>query len=255
MSDFVRDLEAELISAAHRRASPPPPPSEPRLRPLLARGGGGGRGAGIRRRAASARPAPAPDPPACPAAGAFTVPLADRQVPCAAGGRGAHDRSRPREALSDAIALLRTRGGARGAAPPTMRGEWNRPFGTWLPVGSYAPGSERKPQDAWKLFVLPTARRADRARWRAAPRRAAAPGACLDLQATPGEPVATRCFTVAEIAAGRAFALADVSSVGTRGCWASCRTAPARVDLEQRAAVRARAPGARERGPGLHPEG
>jgi hypothetical protein len=107
------------------------------------------------------------------------------------------------------MALLRTRGGAEERLPPTMRGEWNRPFGTWLPVGSYAPGSERKPQDTSKLFVLPTAdvRTGPIA---CGPTKSRGPGACL-VSGTPGEPVFTRCFTLAEIEAGRAFTLVDVS--------------------------------------------
>ena len=95
-----------------------------------------------------------------------------------------------------------------------MRGEWFRPFGTWLPVGAVAPGSERKPQDTSKLYVLPTAdvRTGPIA---CGPTERRGPGACL-IFGDAERPGFTRCFTLAEIEAGRAFTLVDVSRKGAR---------------------------------------
>ena len=129
-----------------------------------------------------------------------------------------------------------------------MRGEWTRPFGTWLALGAYAPGSERQPLDTAKLHVVPTAdvRSGPIA---CGPTKSRGPGACL-VFGTSGEPVFTRCFTLAEIKAGRAFTLVDVSGKGAR-LLGLVPDGVATGRLHDRQRVRA-APGARERGPGLH---
>ncbi len=212
MTDFVTQLEAELLAAARRRAAHRRR-RLPRLspRPILA----------VASLAAAlaavvvlvARPAPAPGPPAARPAAAFTIPVADRAAPCEAAGPEVTKEPAP-EAVFEAIGLLRT-SGAQERLQPTMRGEWFRPFGTWLPAGAVVPRSERKPMDTSKLYVLPTAdvRSGPIA---CGPTERRGPGACLIYGGVSGDPAYTRCFTLDEVKAGRAFALVDVSSKGAR---------------------------------------
>lgn len=212
MTDFVTQLEAELLAAAHRRAANRRR-RLPRLspRPILA----------VASLAAAlaavvllvARPAPAPGPPAARQAAAFTIPVADRAAPCDARTPEVTQEPAPKTVF-DAIGLLRTNG-AGERLQPTLRGEWFRPFGTWLPAGAIVPRSERQPQDTSKLYVLPTAdvRSGPIACGPTEPR---GPGACLIYGGVSGDPAFTRCFTLDEVKAGRAFTLVDVSSEGAR---------------------------------------
>jgi hypothetical protein len=210
MTDFVSQLEAELLAAARRRGATRRR-RLPRLSPRPLFGLATLAAALVAVLALLARPAPELRPPAVPPA-AFSVPVADRQEPCAAGRQPTGEPAP--DAVLRHIALLRRMPGAGDRLPVSMRGEWTRPFGTWLPVGAFAPGSERKPHDTSKLYVLPTAdvRTGPVA---CGPTESRGPGACL-VSGTPGEPVFTRCFTVAQIEAGRAFALVDVSRRGAR---------------------------------------
>jgi hypothetical protein len=211
MTDFVSQLEAELLAAAHRRASSRRRrlPRLP-LRPVL----------GMATLAAAlvaifvlaARPAPEPAPPTTPPGAVFSLPVAERAAPCASGEQPTTEPAP--QAVVGRIKLLRREAAPGERLPVGMRGEWTRPFETWLPVGAYAPGSERQPLDTAELYVVPTAdvRSGPIA---CGPTQSRGPGACL-LFGKPGEPVFTRCFTLAEVEAGRAFTLVDVSRNGAR---------------------------------------
>ena len=119
------------------------------------------------------------------------------------GRRRTRGRAVP-DALFADIALLRRlpNGGDRLPASP-------QPIGTWLPVGDYAPRSERRPHNSQRLTVVPTADvRTGPVACGATESRG--PGACLVVD----KPLAARCFTLAEIRSGRAFALAGERLTG-----------------------------------------
>ena len=162
MTDFVADLEAELLAAARRRASARRRLPRLPLRPIL--GLATVAAALDRRLVLIARPAP--DSRSADHAGRrrSPSPLADGRRRARRAGRS--DRSPPpRRSSTSWCCCADAR--VRGAAPAERcAANGTQPFGTWLPVGAVALGSERMPLDTSKLYVLPTAdvrTRADRA--------------------------------------------------------------------------------------------
>jgi hypothetical protein len=200
MTDFVSQLEAELLAAAHRRAKAPRRLPRPRLRPIL--GVATVAAALVALFALVPRPEPKPERPAASPA-AFSLPVASPATRCAVGAEPTGDPAPT--AVERHITLLRRMPGGKDRLPRLTE------LGTWLPVGAFAAGSERSPHGTSKLFVLPTAdvRTGPLA---CGPTTSRGPGACLVF----GEPRFTHCFTIAEIEAGRAFTLVDVSSDGAR---------------------------------------
>lgn len=206
MTDFVSQLEQELLSAARRRAKARRRLPRLNLRPVLALAA---LAAALAAVFVVARPAREPEPPATPPAG-FTLPPADRQAPCEAGGQEPTGEPAP-DAVFKHIELLR-RMPSDDRLPVGLRGERNLPYGTWLPVGSVGAGTERKPLDTSRFYVLPTGD-VRTGPLGCGPTQSRGPGACLIFGA---DPVFTRCFTIAEIEAGRAFTLVDVSRTGAQ---------------------------------------
>ena len=188
MTDFVDDLERELLAAARRRTA------GIRHRRSFARGrlwrGGAlivGMAAAVALIALVVRPAPDPETPATPSTG--HLPAAALPTQCR-GTMMVTSTPTP-DSVLDALTVLRRQPRTRDALPVGTLG--------WLPVGSYAPDGARRVGD---VLVVPTADVRERSS-RCGDSSTRGPGACLVSE----QPVSGRCFTLDEILAGRAFEL------------------------------------------------
>ncbi len=201
MTDFIGDLEHELLAAAHRRAARRP---RPRLawRPVIALAAAAAVAAGaLALRPSAGEHAAAPGPtdtlalrapvPATTCDGGAAIPPASAPpIPAKAA---------PAE-VKQLLGELRRPQAAADRLPIAK-------LARWLPVGDYDPNAVRlAPGGAVQLRIVPT----NDIRTRAAPcgrGKGRGPGACL----TGGGMYQAVCFTVAEIRAGRAFGLLDVT--------------------------------------------
>jgi hypothetical protein len=282
MTDFIRDLETELLAAAHRRAVAGDRPWwSVRRRPAAGDAGrrsgyavaadarwesgpavardarwGSGLGARPARRRAWGRPPalarplaalvavlavlagaalvlrspptrPAPAPVSGPGGrAAFAIPAAAVAHPCA--GTATLPATPPPAAVTATLGLLRRPPTSADALPALPQ-----PLSAWLPVGDHDPSAVRRPggpvsvsrtipSGEWRqvtgpsllsLRVVPTGdlREAPVACGGGGASRG--PGACL-VAGGLMVPPQWSCFTLAEIRAGRAFALLDVPHNG-----------------------------------------
>jgi hypothetical protein len=207
MSDFIADLEAELVAAARRRAGRHRRRVVlvPRLRPatvlavlalavLLVAVLAAVRELGDGTRPADERPAPTPGPGAT-----FPLPAAEQARPCP----GVAQREMAGDAPPQGIPLsIFTRPQTEPDAIPSLTGADSY---TWIPAGTIYPAGARRPapeQFDAELHLVPAAepRQGDACDGR----RDAVLGVCLVVGA--GEAV-VKCFSDAEVEAGRAFAL------------------------------------------------
>ena len=194
MTDFVQDLEAELLAAARRRAARRPRPRIAWRGPAVAVAVAAVLVAAV----LTLRPSEAP-PSGTPRPGAFAVPVAPPIRACDGTPPSpglttfpAVPGVPPPDALSRQLSVLRRsyNGGdqLRVSAPPPQ---------TWLPVGGFDPSAVRR-AGAPLLYLVPTSD------LRTKPLacgggEARGPGACLVA------PANWACFTPADIREGRAF--------------------------------------------------
>lgn len=196
MTDFVDDLERELLAAARRRTA-----RERRL-PRALRPKLDGRALGLVAVAAIAtaiafvvRPTPDSEHAATPQRRVLhTVAL-----PTLCAGTRDLARTPAPKTVFDTLAVLRRKPGKADGLPGGLM--------DWLPVGSYAPGSARRAGD--NVLVLPTSDVRDRSP-RCGDSSSRGPGACVVTEV----PVAAACFTLDEIRSARAFAVENQSVVG-----------------------------------------
>ena len=210
MTDFVADLEAELLAAARRRAHPPAACLRLPLRPILV-------AATALAAALVARdPHPAPAPDERPAtARRFRRARAGRAGPLRPARCGCRAR-RPSRPGSGLLARARRR----------MPRDGDR-----LPLAIAASRRARGCRRVTGGRHVDAARRVTRTRARARPtndvrdaaarlrrRESRGPGACLVVAGahTRESLASARCFTLAEIRDGRAFAVLDAGEAGAR---------------------------------------
>jgi hypothetical protein len=199
MTDFVDDLERELLAAARRRSTRERRGVrmhvDARAVSLVALAVVAALVAFVVRPAPDLeRPAPDPERPATPPAPRVSPPpVAPLVQPC-----GSRERiflaKRTLDVELDLGVLRRDRDARRDRLP------LRDPVETWLPVGDYAPSTIRSPIHG--LTIVPT----DDVRTgpvACGPTKGRGPGACLIYA-----PSYVRCFTVAQIRGGRAFAIA-----------------------------------------------
>jgi len=202
MTDFVQDLEAELLAAARRRATGRRPLPRIAWRPIAI-------ALAVAALLATAALAlrPAAEQPATPKPGAF-VPLTATPIQACDGTppprlpvtfRGIGGA--PPDAATKALAVLR-----RPYEPSDQLLAIAAPLDTWLPVGEYDARAVRRGSIP-ATYLVPTSD------LRTKPRacgggESRGPGVCLVM---PGK---FACFTLAEIREGRALARNGRSYVG-----------------------------------------
>jgi hypothetical protein len=205
MSDFIADLERELVAAAHRRASRRRRvllPSRPRAATVLAFVAlaalavaliAVARGVDDGSRAGDERPSPPPGPGV-----ALALPAADVARPCP----GAEQRSQPGKAPQPNPLGIFARAQTEADRVPPLDGADSY---AWIPAGTIHLDAARRPAperfDA-ELHLVPAAEPRDGGACDG--ELATVLGVCLVVGA--GEPV-VKCFSDEEVEAGRALAL------------------------------------------------
>ena len=203
MTDFVQDLEAELLAAARRRATGRRPLPRIAWRPLAVAVAAA---ALLVAAFATLRPSERPEP-ATPKPGAF-VPLTPTPIQACDGSAPPQLPQTfraiggpPPGDVTKALAVLR-----RPYAPSDQLLAIAAPLDTWLPVGEYDPKAVRR-ASVPASYLVPTSD------LRTKPRacgggESRGPGVCLVM---PGR---YACFTLAEIREGRALARNGRTYVG-----------------------------------------
>ena len=202
MTDFVRDLEAELLAAARRRSSRRRlrwPAARP-IAVLAAVAAAIAAFALVPREPDVERPAPG-------SGGSFAVAAMDAPEICDPPVRLLGP---PPERTEAALPVLTRKPRPGDFLPPAVA---DAPS-TWLPVNDWSGSSRQLEGMSGSIVVLGTNDVRDRPSSCGKTGRSRGPGACLVASAGEPERVRLRCFTLGEIRAGRAFAALDGRLLG-----------------------------------------